>query len=210
MSRYTGPACKICRRAGTKLLLKGNRCFTPKCAVEPNKRPYPPGRQVQRRHKVSEYGLQLQEKQKVKYIYGVLERQFRKHLDAAKRRPGAAGENLLQLLESRLDNVIFRLGFAESRRQARQLIRHGHFSVNGKKTDIPSYIVKPGDVIAIRENSRETEYFKALQQEIPHKSAPTWLSLDPITLSGRVLSAPTRSDIDASIQEHLIIEYYSR
>ena len=210
MARYTGPACKICRREGVKLMLKGERCFSPKCAMEPNRRPYPPGPRHARRRKLSEYGLQLREKQKVRHIYGVLERQFRKHYEEAERRPGATGENLLQILEMRLDNVVYRLGFADSRRQARQLVRHGHITVNGKKTDIPSYIVSPGDTIAVAEKSRNNEFFKAIAQSLGTKSPPSWLSVDPENLTGRVLAPPARSDIDPTIREQLIVEYYSR
>src|SRR5215213_335113 len=151
MARYTGPVCRICRRAGMKLFLKGERCFGPKCGVE--RRPTPPGTQTQRRRKVSEYGLQLREKQKARSIYGVLEAQFRKHFSEAERRPGMTGENLLRILETRLDNVVYRLGFADSRAQARQLVRHGHFMVNGRKTNIPSFRTRPGDVISVRPES---------------------------------------------------------
>jgi len=210
MARYTGAVCKLCRREGTKLMLKGERCFSPKCAMEPNRRPYPPGMRQGRRRKPSEFGLQLREKQKVRHTYGVLEAQFRKHYAEAERRPGATGENLLQILEMRLDNVVYRLGFADSRRQARQLVRHGHIIVNGKKTNIPSYVVSPGDVIAVSERSRESEYFKTVAETLDTKSVPSWLSVNPENLSGRVLAAPARSDIDPSIREQLIVEYYSR
>src|SRR4051812_35822348 len=167
MARYTGPVCRICRRHGMKLYLKGQRCFGPKCAVE--RRKYPPGVHGQGRHKVSEFGLQLAEKQKIRYIYGVLERQFQKHFDEAERRPGMTGANLLAILESRLDNVVYRLGFASSRKQARQLVRHGHFALNGRKTDIPSAMVREGDVIAVRDNSRESEYFAVARGQITEK-----------------------------------------
>lgn len=211
MARHTGPVCKICRREGLKLLLKGDRCFTPKCAMEPNKRPYAPGQhQQQRRRKVSEFGMQLREKQKAKAIYGVLERQFRKLFAEAERRQGATGENLLQLLETRLDNVVYRLGFADSRRQARQLVRHGHFDVNGRKTDIPSFLVKPGDIIAVREASRKLDIFNTAMENVSSKSIPSWLSIDSAAMAGRVLSLPTRSDVDAVLNEQLIVEYYSR
>lgn len=212
MARYTGPACKLCRREGTKLLLKGERCFTPKCAVEPNKRPYPPGQhqQQQRRRKVSEFGVQLREKQKAKHIYGVLERQFRKLFAEADRRPGATGENLLQLLEMRLDNIVYRLGFADSRREARQMVRHGHFTVNGRKTDIPSCSIKVGDIIAVGEPSKKLEQFKIAIEDVARKTIPSWLSIDPAAMSGRALSAPTRLDIDANLNEQLIVEHYSR
>lgn len=211
MARYTGPVCKLCRRQGSKLMLKGERCYTPKCAVEPHRHPYAPGEHGQkRRRKVSEYGAQLGEKQKVRVTYGVLERQFRRHFAEAERRPGMPGENLLQILETRLDNVVYRLGFADSRAQARQLVRHGHFSVNGRKTDIPSYAVKVGDVIAVGERGKKLEYFKILAKDLGRKSVPGWLSLDPEMLSGRVLALPGRAEAEPGIQEQLIVEFYSR
>lgn len=210
MARYTGPVCKICRREGIKLFLKGDRCFTPKCAVEGNRKPYPPGQHTQRRRKVSEYGVQLREKNKARFIYGILERQFRRHYAEAERRPGATGENLLRLLEMRLDNVVFRLGFAESRAQARQLVTHGHITVNGRKVNIPSYETKPGQVIGVRPRSRELEYFKTLAEVLKRRDVPAWLSLDVESMSGRILSAPSRSEIDANLQEQLIVEWYSR
>jgi small subunit ribosomal protein S4 len=208
MGRYTGPVCKICRREGLKLFLKGDRCFTPKCAVE--RRPYPPGQHQQRRRKMSDYGLQLREKQKLKFIYGILERQFRRHFEEAARRPGPTGENLLTILESRLDNVVYRMGFADSRRQARQLVRHGHFEVNGRKVDIPSYQVEPGTVIAVRERSRNLEHFQVAMQELSRKQIPSWVSVDPTTMTGRVLRLPSRDEIDTTINEQLIVEFYSR
>ncbi len=208
MGRYTGPVCKICRREGLKLFLKGDRCFTPKCAVE--RRPYPPGQHQQRRRKMSDYGLQLREKQKLKFIYGILERQFRRHFEEAARRPGPTGENLLTILESRLDNVVYRMGFADSRRQARQLVRHGHFEVNGRKVDIPSYLVEPGTVIAVRERSRNLEHFQVAMQELSRKQIPSWVSVDPTTMTGRVLRLPSRDEIDTTINEQLIVEFYSR
>jgi small subunit ribosomal protein S4 len=211
MARYTGPVCKLCRREGEKLLLKGERCFTPKCALE--RRAYAPGmhgRQAQFRRKVSDYGLQLREKQKARRIYGVLERQFRRYFREAERRIGLTGVNLLVILESRLDNVAYRLGFADSRAQARQLVRHGHFDVNGRKTDIPSFLVKVGDLIAVRERSKRLAYFGDLSAVMEHRVVPEWLSLDIPKMEGRVLALPTREDIDASLNEHLIVEYYSR
>jgi len=211
MARYTGPVCKLCRREGEKLLLKGERCFTPKCALE--RRAYAPGmrgRQAQFRRKESDYGLQLREKQKARRIYGVLERQFRRYYKEAERRKGLTGVNLLIILESRLDNVVYRLGFADSRAQARQLVRHGHFDVNGRKTNIPSFLVKAGDVIAVRERSKKLAYFRDLGTVMEHKVVPEWLSLDIPIMEGRVLALPTREDIDASLDEHLIVEYYSR
>ena len=211
MARYTGPVCKLCRREGEKLLLKGERCFTPKCALE--RRAYAPGmhgRQAQFRRKESEYGLQLREKQKARRIYSVLERQFRRYFREAERRKGLTGVNLLIILESRLDNVVYRLGFADSRAQARQLVRHGHFGVNGRKTNVPSFLVKMGDVIAVRERSKKLAYFRDLNAVIEHKVVPEWLSLDIPKMEGQVLALPTREDIDASLNEQLIVEYYSR
>ena len=211
MARYTGPVCKLCRREGEKLLLKGERCFTPKCALE--RRAYAPGvhgRQAQFRRKKSDYGLQLREKQKARRIYGVLERQFRRYFKEAERRKGLTGVNLLIILESRLDNVVYRLGFADSRAQARQLVRHGHFDVNGRKTNTPSFLVKAGDVITVRERSKKITYFRDLSTVMEHKVVPEWLSLDIPKMEGRVLTLPTREDIDASLNEHLIVEYYSR
>jgi small subunit ribosomal protein S4 len=211
MARYTGPVCKLCRREGQKLLLKGERCFTPKCAME--RRAYAPGmhgRQAQFRRKESDYSSQLREKQKARRIYGVLERQFRRYFKEAERRKGLTGVNLLIILESRLDNVVYRLGFADSRAQARQLVRHGHFDVNGRKTNIPSFLVKGGDVIAVRERSKKLAYFRDLSTVMEHRVVPEWLSLDIPKMEGQVLSFPTREDIDASLNEQLIVEYYSR
>jgi small subunit ribosomal protein S4 len=208
MARYTGPVCRICRRQGEKLFLKGERCFTPKCAVE--RRGYAPGEHGQRRRKLSEYGNQLREKQRARAIYGVLEQQFRRHYEEAERRPGMTGQNLLQILESRLDNVVYRLGFADSRKQARQLVRHGHILLDGRRTNIPSALVKPGSVIQVAPASREKEYFKIQAEVLAKKQVPNWLSLDVATLSGRVLSLPTRGEIDTKINESLIVEFYSR
>jgi small subunit ribosomal protein S4 len=208
MARYTGPVCRICRRAGMKLFLKGERCFGPKCGVE--RRTYPPGDHGQRRRKQSEFGVQLREKQKARAIYGVLETQFRKHFQEAERRPGVTGENLLRILETRLDNVVYRLGFADSRNQARQLVTHGHFFVNGRRTDIPSALVKPNDVIEVAPGSRDTEYFKTVGDRLAKKSVPRWLDLDLAALRGSVLTPPTREDIDTSINEQLVVEFYSR
>jgi small subunit ribosomal protein S4 len=193
-----------------KLFLKGERCFGPKCAVE--RRSYAPGEhgQTRQRRKVSEFGVQLKEKQKARAIYGVLESQFRKHFEEAERRPGITGENLLQILESRLDNVVYRLGFAESRKQARQLVRHGHFTLNGRKTDIPSAQVKPGSVVAVHPTSRDNEYFKVIGETLSRKSVPAWLELDAGLLSGRVATLPSRQEIDSGINEALIVEFYSR
>jgi len=208
MARYTGPNCRICRRFGMKLYLKGERCFGPKCGVE--RRRYPPGEHGQGRHKVSEYGLQLGEKQKLRYIYGVLETQFRRHFAEADRLPGMTGPNLLSLLERRLDNVVYRLGFASSRDQARQLVRHGHFEVNGRKTDIPSAIVREGDDIAVRQRIRDSEYFAVTKEGLTEKSVPAWLVLNRESLSGHVARLPERDDIDTPVNEQLVVEYYSR
>lgn len=208
MARYTGPVCKLCRREGIKLFLKGERCFTPKCAIE--RRNTPPGMHTARRRKTSEYGTQLREKQKAKRIYGLLEKQFQRTFDTAKRRPGLTGENMLRMLETRMDNVIYRLGFAESRAQARQLVTHGHFDINGHKLDIPSAQVKVGDRISVRERSRNFEHFKAAMQDIGRKNIPGWLSLDPATMTGQVVALPTKQDMDLGINEALIVEHYSR
>ncbi len=212
MSRYLGPVCKLCRRAGEKLYLKGERCFSEKCALED--RSYPPGQhgkdQAVRRRKLSDYGLQLQEKQKARRIYGVQERQFRRYFHEAERRSGLTGVNLLVLLETRLDNVVYRLGLATSRAQARQLVSHGHFMVNGRKTNIPAYNLKAGDVVSVRPESRQTTYFKELRESLGQRAIPAWLSLDADKLEGRVLAMPARQDIDVPVQEQLIVEFYSR
>ncbi len=208
MARYTGPVCRLCRRGGEKLMLKGVRCTTRKCAME--RRNLPPGQQRPRRRKISDRGLQLREKQKARQSYGVLERQFRRHFAEAEKRPGITGENLLQILEMRLDNVVYRLGFADSRRQARQIVSHGHITLNGRRTDIPSCIVKAGDVIDWSEKSTGAEYYKMVAEQIPDKIVPSWLSLDREKLSGQVLAPPSRSDIDLRIDEKLIVQYYSR
>ena len=208
MARYTGPVCRICRRHGLKLFLKGERCFGPKCAIE--RRNYPPGDHGQRRRKFSEYANQLKEKQKGRFIYGVLERQFRKHFHEAERRHGVTGANLLRVLESRLDNVVYRLGFADSRKQARQLVRHGHFSLNGRRTDIPSALTKPGDVVAVMPKSRESEYFKITQEALTRKDVPPWLGLDAAAMSARVLNLPGREAIEVNVNEQLVVEFYSR
>lgn len=210
MADTLGPVCKLCRREGIKLFLKGDRCFTPKCAVDPNRRPYPPGPHQQRRRKASEYGLQLREKQKARHIYGVRERQFRRHFGEAERLAGATGENLLRILELRLDNVVYRLGFADSREQARQLVTHGHFLVDGRKAAIPSHIIKPGQLIAVSTRSREKEYFKSVGPEIARRQVPSWLSQDPPAMAGRILRTPERVDIDCPVHEQLIVEFYSR
>jgi small subunit ribosomal protein S4 len=211
MARYTGPVCRLCRRQGMKLFLKGERCFTPKCAVE--RRPTPPGQppsNVRRRRKESEYSIQLKEKQKARNIYGILERQFHKHFVIAERMPGVTGENLLRVLEMRLDNVVYRLGFADSRRQSRQLVFHGHIALNGRRTDIPSAQVKAGDTVSVYASSRNNEYFKTVSETLTRKTVPRWLELDTNALSGRIADRPTRQDIDINLNEALVVEYYSR
>lgn len=189
-------------------MLKGERCFTPKCGVE--RRSAPPGQQVQRRRKVSDRGIQLREKQKARYIYGLLERQFRKTFREAERRPGKTGENLLQLLETRFDSIVLQLGFADSRAQARQIVRHGHLTVNGKRANIPSMRLNAGDTIGWREGSKKSEYFKELVETIKSKSSPDWLSVDKENISGRVISLPTGEDFQPTFDESVIIAYYSR
>lgn len=212
MARYTGPVCKLCRREGEKLFLKGSRCLTPKCAIE--RRPYAPGQHGQstqfRRGRSSDYLLQLREKQKARRIYGVLERQFSNYFEKAESRSGLTGLNLLVLLETRLDNVLYRLGFGDSRAQARQLVQHGHVMLNGRKTNIPSALVSPGDEVSVRPESLRRNYFKTLRQELDDRRVPRWLSLDAKNLSAKVLDRPTRDDIDVSLNEQLIVEYYSR
>jgi small subunit ribosomal protein S4 len=211
MARYKDAVCKQCRREGEKLFLKGERCVSPKCAFE--RRPYPPGshgKQSQFRRKTSDYGLQLRAKQKARRVYGVLERQFRRYFREAEKQRGQTGANLLILLESRLDNVVYRLGFAASRPQARQLVRHGHLEVNGRKVNIPSYSVKAGDVVMVRLRSRQMTYFKDLFHDLPHRPVPEWMSRDDEVMSGRVMALPERKDIDVTLNEQLIVEYYSR
>ena len=207
MARYTGPVCRLCRRQGMKLFLKGERCFTPKCAVE--RRPSPPGDHSQRRRKVSEYGEHLKEKQKVRAIYGVLERQFRRYYEMANRQGGVTGENLLRLLEQRLDNVVWRAGFAATRPQARQLVNHGHFLVNGKKVDIPSYQLKSGDVVSVKEGSRELITIQHAVDTIGHP-VPDWLSVTAGDRQLTMLSIPSRDQIDTAIREQMIVELYSK
>ena len=208
MARYTGSVCRLCRREGCKLFLKGEKCYGPKCTV--SVRPTPPGEHGQaRQRKMSEYGLQLREKQKAKRAYGVLENQFHRYFEEADRQKGITGENLLVLLERRLDNVVYRVGFGASRPMARQLVLHGHIRVNGKKVNIPSYLVKAGDVITIREKSAESEYFKGLR-EGTGKVMPAWLTIDAQNLKVTVEAMPKREDIDLTIQENLIVELYSK
>ena len=208
MARYTGAACRLCRREGTKLFLKGDRCFTEKCGVE--RRAYPPGQHGQGRSRTSDYGLQLREKQKVKRMYGLAEKQFRGTMDAAARMRGRAGENLLVLLEQRFDNVVFRLGFATSRSEARQLVRHGHFEVNGRKVDIPSFRVKTGMRVTVRQSSREIARITEALEALERRSVPGWLELEKEVFTGVVKAAPTREDITLPVQEQLIVELYSR
>jgi small subunit ribosomal protein S4 len=212
MARYIGPVCKLCRREGEKLFLKGERCFTPKCAFE--RRSYAPGehgRSSQSRgERVSDYSRQLRAKQKARRLYGILERQFRRYFSVALRKRGLTGLNLLQTLELRLDNVVFRMGLAENRAQARQLVTHGHFLVNGRRTDIPSMLLRPGDKISVREGSRSRPFFKELADFAEKRNCALWLDRDLSTLSGRVLRLPERAEIDGNLSEQLIVEYYSR
>lgn len=208
MARYIGPVCRLCRREGMKLFLKGERCFKEKCAVE--RRAYAPGEHGKRRNKMQPYGLQLREKQKVRRVYGVLETQFRRYFEEASRRKGVTGENLLALLEMRLDNVIYSLGFASSRAQARQLVRHGHILVNGRKVNIPSFSVKPGMEIALREKMRTNAFIQEALETAQARGVPPWLELDADNFKGKVLALPTRADIRTPVQEQLIVELYSR
>lgn len=212
MAKYRGPVCKLCRREGEKLFLKGQRCFTPKCAFE--RRSYPPGEHGKdsqfRRRRVSDYSRQLREKQKTRRVYGITERQFRRYYRTALQERGMTGENLLRLLERRLDNVVFRLGYAESRAQARTLVTHGHFNVNGRRTDIPSMLIKEGDEIEVREGSRKRTYFKQLPEIAESKTVPDWLERDISILFGKIVKMPERMDVDANLNEQLIIEFYSR
>ena len=208
MARYTGSVCRQCRREGTKLFLKGDRCYSEKCAI--NKRHTPPGMHGQGRKKQSEYGIQLREKQKVRRAYGVLESQFSKYYEMASNMRGVTGENMLSLLERRLDNVCYRLGFGDSRPMARQMVTHGHILVNGKKVDIASFLIKDGDVISVREKSADSEFFKTLKEQGAARSIPKWLELNAEKLTGKVVALPKRDDVDLTIEEHLIVEYYSR
>ena len=209
MARYTGPVCRLCRREGMKLFLKGERCYSEKCAIE--KRNFAPGQHGKtRKAKLAGYGIQLREKQKVKRIYGVLEDQFRQYFEQAERMRGITGETLLQLLERRLDNVAYRLGLATSRAQARQLVRHGHFTVNGRKVDIPSFSVTPGDVVGIRQSSRTNPSIVHALEEVKGRGVPEWLSFDPNAFSAKISSIPTREQINLPVQEQLIVELYSK
>ncbi|MFC1721328.1 30S ribosomal protein S4 [Patescibacteria group bacterium] len=208
MAKDTGPQCKLCRREGEKLLLKGERCATPKCAMI--KRAYPPGMHGEKGGRLTQYGKQLRAKQKVKRIYGILERQFRRYYSEASRHTGVTGDIILQILERRLDNVIYRLGLAVSRRQARQLVSHGIFDVNGKKINIASYSTKPGDVITVHANKQNNKYFANLKKTLSNKNLPEWLMLDVKKMEGKVNTLPTKADVDLSTDMQLIVELYSR
>jgi len=208
MARYTDSVCRLCRREGAKLFLKGTRCYTKKCAFE--RRPSPPGQHGVRRRKMGDFGIQLREKQKVRRVYGVLERQFHNYYVQASGREGITGENLLRSLETRLDNVVFRLGFASSRAQARQLVAHGHFAVNGVATNVPSFELKPGDKVEVRESRRGREAFKTSRETLRSHQAPEWLSLDAANLSGSIVSLPRRDQMPLDLSESLVVEYYSR
>ena len=209
MARYIGPVCRLCRREGMKLFLKGERCYTEKCAIE--KRNFAPGQHGKsRKQKLAGYGVQLREKQKVKRIYGVLEDQFRRYFEQAERTRGITGETLLQLLERRLDNVVYRLGLGTSRSQARQLVRHGHIQINGKKVDIPSYSVKAGDVVTVIGRTQKNPTIEHAMEEVKGRGIPGWLSFDANTITGRIMSMPTREQINLPVQEQLIVELYSK
>ena len=208
MARYTDASCRLCRREGQKLFLKGDRCYTDKCAMVA--RAYPPGMHGQGRSKTSEYGSQLREKQKAKRYYGLLESQFRSYFEMAERRPGQTGDNLLSILESRLDNVVYRLGFAMSRAEARQLVTHGHITVNGKRVNIPSFLVKPGMIISLSERSRNLEKIKNNVEANAFRQPPKWLEYDANNMIVKVVGVPAREDIDLPIEEHLIVELYSK
>lgn len=208
MARYTEASCRLCRREGEKLFLKGERCYTNKCAI--SRRVYAPGQHGQSKKKMSEYGIQLREKQKARRFYGVLESQFRKYFEMASTKKGITGENLLRILESRMDNAVYRLGLATSRPEARQLVRHGHFTVNGEKVNIPSYLLKVGDVISVREKSRNSVKIKSIAEITGGKVVPKWLEYDAENLTGKVIALPHRDDIDLPLREHLIVELYSK
>ena len=208
MARYKDEQCRICRREGQKLFLKGSRCYSDKCSV--SRRNYAPGQHGQKKAKLSEYGTQLREKQKTKSFYGVGERQFRKYFEMASNKKGITGDNLLQILESRLDNVVYKLGYGSSRAQARQLVNHGHFDVNGKKVDIASYLVKPGDVISVRENKKDSAIIKLNVEANSAKPVPAWLEKDVENLSGKVIRLAAREEVDLAVEEHLIVELYSK
>lgn len=208
MARYTDASCRLCRREGEKLFLKGERCYTNKCSIA--RRVYAPGQHGQQKKKLSEYGIQLREKQKARRFYGILEGQFRKYFEMASKRKGITGENLLSLLETRLDNAVYRLGLATSRPEARQLVTHGHFTVNGHKVNIPSYLLQLGDVIAVKEKSKSSPKMKSIVEITGSKVVPKWLEMDKENLTGKVIALPVRDDIDLPIKEHLIVELYSK
>ncbi len=208
MARYSGPQCRICRRETEKLFLKGDRCYTEKCAVE--RRQYPPGQHGQRRGKLSDYGVQLREKQKVRNMYGVLEKQFRRYFHNAEKKKGVTGEQLLQNLETRLDNIAYRMGFAPNRSSARQLVIHGHFLVNGKKVSVPSFILKAGDLVEVREPSREIGLIKDSLSRVEQRGIPSWVEIDFQNFKGKILQIPAREDIQLPAQEQLIVELYSK
>lgn len=208
MARYTGPSCRLCRREGEKLFLKGTRCYTEKCGVE--RRKYPPGEHGQNRGKLSDYGMQLREKQKVRRMYWIMEDQFRLYFHKASRMKGVTGEVLLQLLERRLDNVAYRMGFAVNRREARQLVKHGHFLVNGKKVDIPSFLIREGDVVEVREPSKEVPAITESLSIAEHRGFPGWVEVDSKSLKGKFVRIPTRDEIQLPVQEQLIVELYSK
>lgn len=210
MAKYTGPACRLCRREGEKLFGKGDRCFTSKCAIARRGEQKTPGQHGAARKKISEYGLQLREKQKAKRYYGIQEKQFANYFKKADAKEGMTGENLLTLIERRLDNVVYRMGMGESRRDARQLVVHGHFLVNGRKVNIPSYLVKEGDVISLKEKSRSLPKVKAVLEQTEGKVVPKWLDLDTNTMQAKVVALAQRDDIDIEIEEHLIVELYSK
>ncbi len=212
MAKYIGPVCRICRREGEKLFLKGDRCYSPKCAFD--KRGFAPGQHGRtnqgRSERESDYARQLRAKQKARRVYNIFERQFRRYYSVALRRRGMPGLNMLQILETRMDNVVYRLGYSENRAQARELVAHGHFTLNGIRADVPSMLVKPGDVVAVRENSRGTTFFKELPELADKRNPAMWLERDVRSLSGRVLRLPERAEIDGNLNEQLIVEYYSR
>ena len=211
MARYIDAVCRQCRRIGEKLFLKGERCYSPRCAIEKRRRP--PGNTNPRRRRPSDWAIQLKEKQKARFTYGVLERQFRRYFEMARESSGATGDNLIQVLESRLDNVVYRLSFSESRKQARQLVNHGHFTVNGGRMDIPSYLVKPGDVIEWKRagrNGSTPEYIQMFTDGLPKRPVPSWLRLDVAKLTGEIVTAPHVSEVNTNIEARLIVEFYSR
>ncbi len=208
MARYTGPLCRLCRREGMKLFLKGTRCYTEKCAFE--RRKYPPGQHGHNRGKLSDYGLQLREKQKVKRIYGVMEKQFKNYFEKATKMKGVTGENLLKLLERRLDNVVYRMGFATNRRQARQLVKHGFFMVNGRKVDIPSFLVRPGDIIELTQSGKELEIIKESLALAEQRGFPEWVEVNIEEMKGKFVRIPERDEMQLPVQEQLIVEFYSK